>query len=443
MPRFFERSFTFVLLMFTLPLLFLPKINLLQYGGRETAGIRIDDLVLMGFVVLLGWAHFLLRRRLREVEKWLFAVLGFSIFSFVINQFFYAIGWIHVTGNLLYALRILEYFAFFYIGLIAVEYVSSSTLIKSFIVWNCTIMVFQKMGLVGEFSMYGYNLYAAYRVPGVCSFASEAGALVNMLFCYLIFQPKENNKLVQFWPPFVRQLTEGSYLYVMFIFFGLLTVFTGSRIAIFAIAVVFLYCVWGKMSWRTPWTIAITSVVVIVGGALLTMFIMENQEMLARSRGLLSMKNVDLMSKVWNGVDVNIEPKSNGMIGSGGADMSWFIRIQKWCYALKIYVTHPETYLQGVGPGFAFAGLDGGYLRILVENGLIGAFLYWKFFRVIAAKSPQLKWMVIVFAINMIFFDAYIAYKPMSLLFLVAGMTWAEEESRVRVNDAALQEVRV
>lgn len=441
MPRFFERSFTLVILMFTLPLLFLPKINLLQYGGRETAGIRIDDIVLMGFVVLLGWAHFLLRRRLRDVEKWLFAVLGFSIVSFLINQFFYAIGWIHVTGNLLYALRILEYFAFFYIGLIAVEFVSSATLIKSFIVWNCTIMVFQKLGLVGEFSMYGYNPYAAYRVPGVCSFASEAGALVNMLFCYLIFQPKEKSRLLQFWPSFMRQLMEGSYLYVMFIFFGLLTVFTGSRIAIFAIAVVFLYCVWGKMSWRTPWTIAITSVVVIVGGALLTMFIMENQEMLARSKGLLSMKNVNLMGKMWDGVDVNMEPKSNGMIGSGGADMSWFIRIQKWCYALKIYVTHPETYLQGVGPGFAFAGLDGGYLRILVENGIVGVFLYYNFFKTIARKSPQLKWMVIVFAINMIFFDAYIAYKPMSLLFLVAGMTWAEAELRVKDDEVARQEV--
>ena len=431
MPRFFERSFTLVLLMFTLPLLFLPKINLLQYGGRETAGVRIDDVILMGFLVLLGWAHFLLQRRLRDVEKWLFAILGFSMISFIINQFFYAIGWIHVTGNLLYAVRVLEYFAFFYIGLIAVQYVSSSTFIKAFIVWNCTIMIFQKLGLVGEFSMYGYNPNASYRVPGVCSFASEAGALVNMLFCYLIFQPKENNRLVEFWPPFVRQLIKGSYLYVMFIFFGLLTVFTGSRIAIFAIGVVFLYCVWGKMSWRTPWTIAITSVVVIVGGALLTLFIMENQEMLARSRGLLSMKNVDLMSKVWNGVDVNMEPKSYGVVGSGGADMSWFIRIQKWCYALKIYVTHPETYLQGVGPGFAFAGLDGGYLRILVENGIIGVFLYWNFFKTIARKSPQLKWMVIVFAINMIFFDAYIAYKPMSLLFLVAGMTWAEQESCV------------
>jgi hypothetical protein len=34
--------------------------------------------------------------------------------------------------------------------------------------------------------------------------------------------------------------------------------------------------------------------------------------------------------------------------------------------------------------------------------------------------------MVISFAINMIFFDAYLAYKTMSLLFLVTGYAYAQ-----------------
>ncbi len=129
---------------------------------------------------------------------------------------------------------------------------------------------------------------------------------------------------------------------------------------------------------------------------------------------------------MWNNVNINIEPSFNGTVDNGQKDISLWIRLQKWSYVLKVYLTYPITYLQGVGPGFAFAGLDGAYLRILVENGIIGSFLYWKLFKSIATKSPQLMAMVIVLAINMIFFDAYIAYKPMSLLFLVAGMTWAE-----------------
>lgn len=431
-PRFFERSFTFLILLFTLPLLFLPKINLLSVGGRETAGIRIDDVVLMVFVVLFAWTHFQLNRRLSTIEKWLFAIVGFSIFSFIVNKFLYEIGWIHVSGNLLYALRIMEYFSFFYIGLLAVDYVKPSVLIKSFIIWNCMIMVFQKAGLIGEFSMYGYNPSATYRPPGICSFPSEAGAVLNMLFCYLLFQPKIESTKIPFWPPLARQIFDASYLYVLFVVFGLLTVITGSRIAIFAVAVIFLYCVGKKMSWRTPWTIAISSAIILVGGALLTSFIVENKDMIHRSKGLLSMKNVELISRVWDSVDVTREPYVGETLGNRDTDMSWWMRIRKWCYVLKIYVMHPETYLQGVAPGFAFAGLDGGYLRILVENGIIGVFLFWNFFRCIAKKSPQLMAMVAAFAINMIFFDVYIAYKPMSLLFLVAGMTWAEETKTVK-----------
>jgi hypothetical protein len=103
------------------------------------------------------------------------------------------------------------------------------------------------------------------------------------------------------------------------------------------------------------------------------------------------------------------------------------MRIHKWIYALKIYFDHPESYLQGIGPGFAFAALDGGLLRILTENGLIGAFLYWMFFASIYHQSKQLAWMVLVFVINMIFFDVYLAYKPMILLFFVSGYTYARQ----------------
>jgi hypothetical protein len=80
---------------------------------------------------------------------------------------------------------------------------------------------------------------------------------------------------------------------------------------------------------------------------------------------------------------------------------------------------------------------------MLVENGLIGLFLFWKFFKSIAKKSPQLMSMVAVFALNMIFFDVYIAYKPMSLLFLVAGMTWAEDELAEKQQSLTLQQAGV
>lgn len=157
-------------------------------------------------------------------------------------------------------------------------------------------------------------------------------------------------------------------------------------------------------------------------------FIMENKAIINRSVGLLSFTNIDLIGLVWNQISIDYDPIGREAVLYQAYDMSWWMRIHKWIYALKIYYLNPQCWLQGVGPGFAMAALDGGFLRILTEYGMIGCFLFWKFFSAIARQSEQLKWMVIAIGINMIFFDVYLAYKPMSLLFLVSGCTWATQK---------------
>jgi hypothetical protein len=84
------------------------------------------------------------------------------------------------------------------------------------------------------------------------------------------------------------------------------------------------------------------------------------------------------------------------------------------------------------------AGLDGGFLRILTEYGIIGSFLFWKLFSTIYHKTLQLKWMVISFAINMIFFDVHLAYKPMSLLFFITGFAYTIRSENVHASGWAI-----
>src|SRR5690606_31552302 len=109
-------------------------------------------------------------------------------------------------------------------------------------------------------------------------------------------------------------------------------------------------------------------------------------------------------------------------------DTSWWMRIHKWLYALKIYLDHPESYFQGIGPGFAMAALDGGVLRIFVEYGIIGFILFFQLFYRIAKVSETLEYCIVAFAINMIFIDVYLAYKPMALIFFMTGYFYAEKK---------------
>lgn len=423
--RYFDSKSTLFLIIFCLPLLFLPKINLLSFGGRETAGIRIDDLVLLGTAVLILWAHFALDKKMLDIEKWMFALVGFSFLSFLSNRMMVAVGILHVKAIVFYVFRIFEYFIFFYIGLFCTRFMNPSKVIKVFFAWNLLLMLLQKAGLIGQFGSWGYLSTATDRVSGIASFPSEAGLFLNLSFCYLIYDDKINWKKVSEFSPILGLLIKRTYVYLVFLICALLIIWTGSRIAILALAFTFLFKVKDDINWRSPLSLLMVAVFFVIACVVMTTVMMNTNSIYSRSAGLLSFKNIELFSLVWDQISLDYDPIGNEAVKFDAYDMSWWMRIHKWIYALKIYLTHPECYLQGVGPGFAMAALDGGFIRILTEYGIVGSYFFYKFFSCIYQKSTQLKWMVIAFMINMIFFDAYLAYKPMSLLFLVTGFTYA------------------
>ncbi|MBS4167764.1 hypothetical protein [Parachlamydia sp. AcF125] len=424
----FDRKTTSLLLLFCLPLLFFPKINLLKFSEKETAGIRLDDVVLLATFFLLFWARFSLKHTLCQFEKWLLTVVGFSLFSFFCNRFLVFAGNLHVHSKIFYCVRILEYATFFYIGCFAYNLLSERKIIYGFLVWNLAIMAMQKVGLIGGFSSSGYG-ETSYRVTGIASFPSEIGAILNLLFAYLIFDESTNKGIPLVVSRWVKLLYHKCALFAQFVIFAVFIIFSGSRIALAALLVPFLFKLKNMISFKSVIIIASFLGSLSIGMA----YLVVHTEGL-RSDGLLSYKNIEIVKQVWEEIDVRSEPEIKKLETEEKFDQSWWMRMHKWCYALKIYLATPSCYLQGIGPGFAFPALDGGFLRILTENGLIGAYLYARFFISIGKQSKQLTWMVIVFMINMLFFDVYLAYKPMILLFLVSGYAYARSEEQQPLN---------
>lgn len=418
--RLLDRKSVLLILLFCLPLLFLPKINLVKFSEKETAGLRLDDIILLSTAFLLFWARFMFRRSLSPFEKGLFVLVGFSFISFFSNRFLVSMDLLHVNAKIFYCVRILEYATFFYVGALAFPLISDRKIIYAFFLWNLLIMTAQKLGIVGGFNSYGYGTQTIYRVTGIASFPSEMGVLLNLIFCYIVFDTHKKPFPIQL-PQWLRAVSQTA-IYWQFILFAVFIVFTGSRIALAALMLSFLAKVKEMITFKTA--LIIFAFIACLGCSVA--YLVLNTEGL-RSQSLLSFKNVEIVKQVWEDIDTNAEPVAGELVTLETFDLSWWMRIHKWIYALKIYFNHPESYLQGIGPGFAFAALDGGLLRILTENGLIGAFLYWMFFASIYHQSKQLAWMVLVFVINMIFFDVYLAYKPMILLFFVSGYTYARQ----------------
>ncbi len=421
MTHFFDKKLSLFILFFSLPLLFLPKINLISFDS-ETAGLRIDDLLLFVFGGLLIWSHAMLHKRLYKIEGWILALTFFSILSFLSNRFLVANGFVLLDAKIFYAVRLLEYFLFFYIGALASRFHLGKVFIQGFFVWNFLLMILQKFNLAGAITVVGYHTDVSSRVQGIASFPSEMGLLLNLLFCYMIYDESYRSKIVDlFASPFSRYVLRKSYLYWMFGLFGMFVVFTGNRISLAALFICFLGKLKQEVNWKSSGAFVIIGIVTPLVLSIIIYLMSQTDSISSRSASLLSMKNIHLAQVVWDKIDMTKNPVGNEVISSDDYDMSWWMRIHKWIFVVKVFVHHPEIYLQGLGPGFAWSALDGGILRIFVEYGLIGSFIFWNFFRSLASINKQLKWMTIALLINMIFFDAYLAYKTMSFFFFAAG----------------------
>jgi hypothetical protein len=434
--RLFNKSTSLFFVICGLPLLFLPKINLLSFGDRETAGIRFDDIVLFFICILFFWAHFSLQKSMNKIERLVFIIISFSLLSFGLNRLFVAENWLHVNASIFYCLRLAEYFIFFYLGAMSVSFFRTSPIISVFFIWNLILMALQWAGLIGQFTSMGYLGSTQGRVVGIASFPSEAGMLIDLLFCYLIFDESINRPSFKTLPAELRSFFEKTYVYWFFLICCTLVIITGSRIAILALIMAFFFRIIDEIR-NKSFVAWFYGFVFVALGMLLTITLIQNTDsVFARSEGLFSFKNLKLIEVVWNKIDLTYDPIGNEVVKFDAYDMSWWLRVHKWIYAFKIYWLHPLCWLQGVGPGFAMTALDGGWLRILTENGIIGLILSIKLYLSIARLSHQLRWMIISFGINMIFFDVYLAYKPMSLLFFVSGCAWAKA-----LNKASMPEI--
>lgn len=372
--RVFDRRSALFLVLLCLPLLFLPKINLVKLG-KETAGLRIDDLVLLCFCVVLGWANIALRKHLTEIEAWMVALVSFSFLSLLSNHLLVTFGILPLNAKIFYCVRILEYFLFFYVGVYAANFFSCFRIITAFLLWNASLMILQKFGLIGEFSStFGYNAEASARVAGIASFPSEMGALLNMIFCYYLFDTARHVSWERFSPGMGR-FVQHTYVYWLFLIFAVLVIMTGSRVAIVALIVPVLFKLKDMVARFSIRTLILSGLFLIIAACVIAYSINKTEAIVARSKGLLSWRNIELITAVWNTVDLSGSDGELTGVAYGDYDMSWWVRIHKWCYALRTYVHNPICYLQGLGPGFTGMALDGGLLRILVEYGLIGCFL--------------------------------------------------------------------
>jgi len=425
MTRKATDSIHLFLIVFCVPLLFFPKVNLLSLQANG-AGARLDDLILFTAACVILFVHLAAKMPLRKLELYLLSFLGLSLLAQVINGFLFVEGRVNMSANILYALRPLEYFIFFYVGLCSIRFISVETIALLLFLENTALMLLQKVGWIGGFTIKGYQSNVSSRVIGMTAGPWEVSFLLILILCCFFFL-RRSLMWNRFHIPYNFRLL-GMRWFGLFGLCGLflfLMVLTGSRVSMLG----FLAVVFGKMVLTEKRgivrSLAFFGVISLLAGAIVALIFFPDAVMAFRGAKLFSLRNFSLVAEVYQNVDIQdrslIDAYSLLSIHDIRYDASWFIRIHKWCYVVKYLLHHPECLLLGLGAGFCGSALDGGLLRIIAEQGIIGASVFFLFFYRIASKAQVLKWMVIAFLLNMLFIDIYMSYKCMSFFFFVSG----------------------
>lgn len=106
-------------------------------------------------------------------------------------------------------------------------------------------------------------------------------------------------------------------------------------------------------------------------------------------------------------------------------DRSAMLRFTRWRLLLDRQNDEFGSTMLGLGPGAGSQAVDGYYVRLLVETGVIGLAVYLGFLAAMARvgwnQDRTLLLYLVVLAVSAVFVDVFVAAKAMTLLWILAG----------------------
>lgn len=373
-------------------LLFLPKIGILEITGT-TIPLRADDLIIAAAFPIVFALHYRFNRKISDIEKRFAIFFLFSIISFFVSR-----HW-HDRSNILFALRHIEYFFFFYVGTQARN--DWTRLLRIYLILNSVVVLLQSAGIIGGLTSLGYVYPMTERPAGLTGGPWELGILYNFYLGILI---SKNHSLQS--------------IFLTFIWTGGVIAITGSRIPLLA-HIILLGILLLKRRHNGGWLALPCLFLLVVFAVVLDVPIID------RFSAIFSMRTFDvfLLADVPQEIAnfTNFEELVTPLADDGVTDYSWLIRATQWAAAWSIWIGNFYYYPLGIGPGVWGGSLDGAWLRLLTETGFIGLILFAVLFWRVSKISRTLWYFVVALGINMIFIDAYIAYKVMAVVWLFVG----------------------
>jgi len=280
------------------------------------------------------------------------------------------------------------------------------SILKIFVILNCAVAILQFVGVVGGFTSTGYESDAGRPFGLSANHPAEMAAMLNLLFAALVFSEKP----IKFW--------RWSFIVGFFVFL------TGSRSSVVAHCLLMLVYIYKHSKSKVNFVLTTTC----IAGVLIAIVAAVPNAVTSRSADLFTIQNVDMIRDAYNSIPVD---RQFSDVSEGGAqedspegvDLSWFQRGYKCALVTKTMLAQSWTiWILGVGPGGIGIALDGGWLRLIVETGIVGTMAFLFFLARISQLSTACSMAVLALALNMCMIDSHLAYKVMAFLFLLTGI---------------------
>jgi hypothetical protein len=421
------------------------KFNLLSTGTGAESGIRLDDIliVLMFIYIVFREGKLPLSGNLKTI--YIFTVV--AITSTLFNTLALAEG--SILTSILFAARSFEYALFFFLGyfLIKERPEKQHTVLKIFDIYFyylLAIIILQNLEVLGSVSNFRSNTRLSGNLGGPWELAQIASFFS---LYYLLLWNKNKAKSIILTSLSIYMLLE-----------------SGSRITLAGTLVtLILLAIYHKiLNWKS--IIPVLVLTATMGILLTSIGSLINKDstetgISKRFESLLKSDITEDTANFFNSIpslksqqeflDYN-ESYVRSQLGQFEGDASAYIRFSRWILAYKVWGEKSTIQiLIGNGPGYYGPSLDGNYIRILFETGILGlaVFLliffntikkYHKLrlkqsFDVISGKyifNSLLFFYSISLLITAFFIDILYTYKAMMIFWTLQGLAHAEKKSK-------------
>ena len=409
-----HRFFIYILIV----LLFIPKINLMSVGTYEGAGIRVDDIIILLIAPLI---FFIMCKKgsISQVEFYFLLFFLSTIVSHILNLPF-------SRGDILYPLRIMEYWAFFYFGRFFTRKEFFLSILSAFIFYSAILITAQYLELIGGYSDGIYKPVLS-KPTGSTNGSYEISMVLALIFP--IFFLNRNNTKIHFY----------------FLITAFLILLTQSRTALVMIGCSYFF--WLMFLSNSSFFARWVTVCSIIG--LVYIITIESNDLFVRFISLFTsdtyyaLQDITAMAPSQNSGDGNVQfSKQQVLLKTGAvkssliqtvsssADLSVMVRLNKWLWGFNSYLNQGALYLIfGIGGGVLGNALDGGLLRILIEFGIVGLTLFFLFLSKIVKRIASIEFVIVAtFLLGNLFIDYYLSYKVTSVFFLILGFLYTHQK---------------